>query len=169
MKRVLVIGSPGAGKSTLATELAARTGLPLIHLDQHHWRAGWTEPDKAEWRRQVRELAAGDQWVMDGNYGGTLALRLERADTVVLLDFPTWLCVGRILKRIATTRGRVRADMAEGCPEQFDLAFLVYTARFRATARHRNEQKLRAFTGKLIRLRRPAEVERFLASFDKRG
>ena len=169
MKRVLVIGSPGAGKSTLATRLAERTGLPLIHLDQHHWRSGWVEPDKAEWSRQVRDLVAGDRWVMDGNYGGTLAMRLERADTVVLLDFPTWLCVGRVLKRFSTTRGRVRADMAEGCPEHFNFEFLLYTARFRSTARRRNERKLQGFSGRLIRLRRPSEVEQFLASVGNRG
>lgn len=67
MQRVLVIGSPGSGKSTLATELAERTGLPLIHLDQEYWRAGWVEPPKAEWRQRVADLISRERWVMDGN------------------------------------------------------------------------------------------------------
>src|SRR5215212_5460573 len=99
MQRVLVIGSRGSGKSTLAKELAKRTGLRLIHLDQQYWRSGWVEPSKEEWRGQVEVLIAQDRWVMDGNYGGTLELRLARADTVIDLQFPAWLCVWRILRR----------------------------------------------------------------------
>jgi len=63
VERVLIIGSPGAGKSTLATEVASRTGLPLVHLDQAYWRPGWVEPDKAEWAEEVKaliELGSGD-------------------------------------------------------------------------------------------------------------
>ena len=164
MKRILVIGSPGSGKSTLATELARRTGLPLIHLDQQHWRSGWVEPPKSEWRARVAELVAGDEWIIDGNYGGTLDLRLARADTVVDLEFPWWLCVWRILRRVATSRGRVRPDMAEGCPEQLNFEFLIYTATFPRTARKRTDWKLVHFGGELIRLRSPAEARRFLAS-----
>jgi adenylate kinase family enzyme len=67
MERVLVIGSPGSGKSTLATELAQRTGLPLIHLDQQYWRAGWIEPDKGDWATEVEALIAGERWIIDGN------------------------------------------------------------------------------------------------------
>jgi len=169
MQRILVIGSPGAGKSTLATELARRTGLPLIHLDREQWRSGWVETPKDEWHRKVVELAARDRWIMDGNYGGTLAQRLERADTVVDLEFPAWRCVWRILKRVTQSRGRVRPDMAEGCPEQFNLGFLVYAATFPFSARKRTLAKLERFGGRLIRLRSPAEVRRFLASFDPRG
>lgn len=81
------IGSPGAGKSTLAAEVARRTGLPLVHLDRLYWRAGWVESDKAEFVERVRETVAAPRWVIDGNYGGTLPIRLERADTVLWLDF----------------------------------------------------------------------------------
>jgi adenylate kinase family enzyme len=169
MQRILVIGSPGSGKSTLATELARRTGLPLIHLDQHYWRSGWVEPPKGEWRQQVTELAAGDKWIIDGNYGGTLEQRLARADTVIDLEFPAWLCVWRILRRVASSFGRVRPDMAEGCPEQWNLEFLVYTATFPFKARKRTEAKLARFGGKCVLLRSPAEVRRFLATFDPRG
>ncbi|HEY0413425.1 MAG TPA: topology modulation protein [Allosphingosinicella sp.] len=163
MERILVIGSPGAGKSTLSAELARRTGLPLIHLDRHHWQAGWVEPDKAHWEARVAALIGGPRWVMDGNYGGTLSLRLTRADTVIDLDFPLWLCLARIVRRWLRHRGRVRGDMADGCPEQLPFEFLAYTATFPRRGRRRIEAKLRGFPGQVVRLRSPSEVRRFLA------
>ena len=169
MQRILVIGSPGSGKSMLATEIARRTGLPLIHLDKEQWRSGWVETPKDEWRDRVAELAARERWVIDGNYGGTLEPRLERADLVIDLEFPAWLCVWRILKRVATSRGTVRPDMAEGCPEHFNFEFLLYTATFPLTARKRADAKLARYRGQRIHLRSPAAVRRFLANFDPRG
>ena len=163
MERVLVIGSPGAGKSTLATAIGERTGLPVIHLDRHYWRPGWTEPDRDQWAAEVAALTAGERWVMDGNYGGTLALRLGRADTVVWLDFPVRLCLARIVRRALRYRGRVRPDMAEGCPEQMSWEFFSYTARFPWGGRRRIVEKLPAFGGTLIHLRHPRAVARFLA------
>ena len=82
LRRVLVIGPGGAGKSTFAARLAQRTGLPLIHLDQHYWRAGWVEPSNDEWLAKVDELVASERWIMDGNFGGTMERRLAalRAD-----------------------------------------------------------------------------------------
>jgi len=165
MERVLVIGSPGAGKSTLATAIARRAGLPLIHLDRHHWRSGWVEADKAEWAIEVAALIAGERWVMDGNYGGTLVARLARADTAIWLDYPVWLCIWRVFRRAIQYRGRTRPDMAEGCPERLNREFLVYTARFPWTGRKRILAKLPAFTGRLIHLRRPSEAARLLESF----
>ncbi|HEX8442425.1 MAG TPA: AAA family ATPase [Allosphingosinicella sp.] len=164
MQRVLVIGSPGAGKSTLAAAIAGHTGLPVIHLDQHYWRSGWVEPDKEEWAAHVAALSAGERWVMDGNYGGTLPLRLGRADTIVWLDFPVLLCLSRIVRRALRYRGRVRPDMAAGCPEQLSWEFISYTARFPWDGRKRITSKLPAFSGALIRLRTPREAERFLAT-----
>lgn len=163
MERVLIIGSPGAGKSTLAAELARRTGLPLIHLDRHHWRPGWIEPDEATWGEEVAALISGPRWVMDGNYGGTLALRLTRADTVIDLDLPLWLCLARLVRRWLRHRGRVRGDMAEGCPEQLPFEFLAYATAFPRQGRRRIEAKLNGYSGRVVRLRSPAEVRRFLA------
>jgi adenylate kinase family enzyme len=76
MRRVLVIGSGGAGKSTFATRLAQLTGLPLFHLDALYWKPGWVETPKEVWSRTMGQLIAGARWVMDGNYGGTLEQRL---------------------------------------------------------------------------------------------
>ena len=106
---------------------------------------------------------------MDGNYGGSLELRLDRADAVIDLKFPAWLCVARILKRIAGSWGRVRLDMAEGCPEQLSFEFLLYTAMFPCSARKRTDAKLKNFAGTHIQLRSPAEVRAFLASFGDGG
>ncbi len=169
MRRVLVIGSPGAGKSTLAADIARLTGLPLIHLDQHYWRSGWIEPPKEEWLAKVRQLIAGDRWIMDGNYGGSLRLRLTRADTVVHLDLPAWLCVTRILRRIVGSWRKVRPDMAEGCPEQFSAEFILYTATFRIHRRERVMRMLDGFTGRIITLKNASEVRSFLASLDHSG
>lgn len=163
MRRVLVLGSPGSGKSTLAAEIARRTGLPLVHLDQHYWRPGWVEPDKEAWTRQVEALAAGERWVMDGNYGATLHARLPRADTAVWLDLPTMLCLWRIARRALRHRGTVRPDMAQGCPEQLSLEFILHTLSFRFHSRPRVVRRLRGFTGMLVRLRTPREAARFLA------
>jgi adenylate kinase family enzyme len=169
LQRVLVIGSPGSGKSTLARELARRAGLPLVHLDQEYWRPGWVEPPLDEWQNQVIEFVGGDRWIIDGNYGGSLEPRLERADTVIDLQFPAWFCVWRIVRRVATSWRKVRPDMAVGCPEQLDFGFLAYVATFPRHARKRTDAKLKGFSGTRITLRNPAEVRRFLARFDKGG
>ncbi|MSO96553.1 MAG: hypothetical protein EXQ81_12335 [Thermoleophilia bacterium] len=86
--RVLVTGLTGSGKSTFSRLLAARTGLPLIHLDLHFWKPGWVAPPEDEWREKQSGLLAGDAWIADGNYNETLDLRLELADTVVFLETP---------------------------------------------------------------------------------
>lgn len=168
MKRVLVVGPGGSGKSTLARRLAARTGLPLIHLDTLYWRPGWEAPAKDEWERTVRELVRRDAWIIDGNYGATLDPRLDAADTVIFLDLPRRTCLRRIVQRRLRFRGRSRPDMAEGCPEQLTWAFLRWVWTFPKERRPILLRKLEGVAGEkdVITLRSPADVERFLASVD---
>ncbi len=168
MQRVLIIGSPGAGKSTLSRQVADVTGLPLIHLDREYWQPGWTETPKVEWRAKVTELAARDRWIIDGNYGGSLAVRLARADTVVDLHLPAWLCIKRALGRVMRARSTPRPDMAEGCDERFDLSFLFYIALFPLRNRKVIESRLAGFAGRRVRLRNPTEVRHFVATLAER-
>lgn len=163
MRRVLIIGPCGSGKSTLARELAPRLGLPLIHMDQLGWQAGWVETERAEFAASLADVVARDEWLIEGNYGSVLPQRLARADTVIYLDFPIRLCLWRLAKRIVTHRGRSRPDMPEGCPERFDAAFFWYVMNWNTGPRVRTEAKLKGYTGTLVRLTSP----RMLAEWRK--
>lgn len=110
-RRIVVTGLAGSGKSTFSLALGARTGLPVIHLDLHFWNAGWTAPSELEWRERQSRVLAGDAWIADGNYHETLDLRLERGDTVVVLDTPWWRCARRALLR----GFRMPDQLPDGC------------------------------------------------------
>lgn len=124
----MIIGPGGAGKSWLAKRIAERTGLPLVHLDREFWRPGWIESPKHEWKARVGELVAGERWVMDGNYGGSLATRMDRADTIIFLDVSRWTSLAGALAR--RFRREQRDDMAEGCPEHLTSEFLHWLWRY---------------------------------------
>lgn len=124
MRKVLVIGSSGAGKSVFAARLAERTGLPLIHLDALYWKPGWIATPKDEWTRIVDDLLARDAWVMDGNYAGTLDRRLAACDTAVFLDVPRTVCLRRAVKRRIVHHGQSRPDMAPGNDERLTWEFV---------------------------------------------
>jgi adenylate kinase family enzyme len=115
-RRVVVTGLAGAGKSTFSQALSTRTGLPVVHLDVHFWKPGWREPSDEEWRETQRNLLAGDEWIADGNYHATLDLRLGRADTVVFLDPPWWVCARRALVR-GVRRRPAGFQLPVGCDE----------------------------------------------------
>ncbi|SCL21650.1 Adenylate kinase [Micromonospora rhizosphaerae] len=166
MRRILIVGSAGAGKSTLAREVARRLDLPLIHLDRHYWRPGWVPADEALFRAEVAELAAGPAWVMDGNYQATFDLRLSRADLLVLCDPPRLLCLVRVLRRRWAHRATLRPDLPAGCPEQIDLEFLRYVWRYPRRSRPRVFAALRKHAPDLpvVRLRGRADVRRWLGA-----
>ena len=105
--RILILGCPGSGKSTLARALAARTGLPLVHLDNIWWRADGTHIPREDFDRALDGLLRGEQWIMDGDYSRTYEVRLRAADTVIFLDYPEAVCMAGIVARV----GQDRPDM----------------------------------------------------------
>ena len=107
MKKILVIGCPGAGKSTFSKALRGKLGLPLFHLDMLFWKADKTTLSREEFDQKLGEILAVDSWIIDGNYGRTLHRRLEVCDTVFLLDLPVEVCLEGAINRI----GKLRDDL----------------------------------------------------------
>lgn len=161
-RRILVLGSGGAGKSTLARVLGERLGLEVIHLDAWYWKPGWVETPAAEWEACVADLVARDVWIMDGNYSQTLPLRLAAADGVIFLDLPVWICLWRVFWRAYRHRGSTRPDMAPHCAEKLDLAFLRWVRDYPRRSRPR-VLSLLAQHPNVLRLSRPSQVRSLLA------
>lgn len=167
MQRVLLIGSAGAGKSTLARALGAVTGLPVVHLDAHFWQPGWKETPREIWAERVAELVRGERWIVDGNYGGTMDARVLAADTVVLLALSRWLCLYRVLSRSIRGHGVARPDLNPGCPEQLpDFQFLRWIWTYPREKLPGILKLLRAEEGRrtVVVLRTRNEVRAYLAN-----
>ena len=140
MKRVAVVGSGGAGKSTFARELSLRTKIPVHHLDPLHWLPGWREPPRDAWRVVQRALVTSDEWIIEGNYGASFDIRFDRADTVIVLSLDRKICVTRVLTRVL--KNWHREIQAPGCPEHFDLKFLRWVWRYPIDSRPRLDEAI---------------------------
>ena len=113
-ERIVVTGMAGAGKSTLSRTLATKTGLPVIHLDLHSWNPGWVRVPQGEFLEKQRALLAGERWIVDSNDVDD-DLLVERADTLLVLLTPWWLCAWRAFRRgLRRPRG---AQLPPGCDE----------------------------------------------------
>jgi adenylate kinase family enzyme len=165
MKKILVIGSGGSGKSTVAIRLGKLLDIDVVHLDRLYWNPGWIETPRPEWHKIVQEILKRDSWIIDGNYSNTLALRIEACDTVVFLDRSRPLCLWRVLKRWALYRGRSRPDIAEGCPEQINLEFILWIWGYKKRTRPKVIGMLQksSTTKNVVWLRSESEVREFLA------
>ena len=107
MKRIIVIGCPGSGKSTFSRELHKKIDIPLYHLDMMYWNADKSKVEKSIFLERLHSVLEKDEWIIDGNYGSTMELRLSACDTVVFLDYPLEVCLEGIRERI----GKPRSDM----------------------------------------------------------
>jgi adenylate kinase family enzyme len=165
MNRILVIGSGGAGKSTFANRLGKILNIEVIHLDSLYWNPSWVEPPKQEWRKTIEHVIKRESWIMDGNYSGTLDLRFEACDTVIFLDIARMVCLWRVIKRAVEYRNKTRPDMAEGCPERFDLEFILWVWNYKKRTKPKIVRKLNetSHNKKVIWVRSDTEAERFLA------
>lgn len=143
MKKVLVIGSGGSGKSTFSKALAKKTNLPLYHMDRIYWKPNWIETPFIEFKEEVAKIMKEPEWILDGNYGETLDMRLEKADTVFFLDIRTDVCVKSALRRYEENKGKTRDDMGSGCIEQIDDEFIDWIRNFKKKNRPKLLEKIK--------------------------
>lgn len=165
MKKIMIIGSGGAGKSTLARKLGDRLNLPVFHLDAYMWKPNWTLSTREEQKDIQTELMANTAWIIDGNYSGTMDVRIDQADTIIFLDISRRICLYRVIKRYLTHRHTVRPDMAEGCKEKIDREFLQWVWNYPRDKRPAVLAKLNAVkdSKNIIILRSPQQIEQFLS------
>jgi adenylate kinase family enzyme len=174
MRRVAIIGPGGAGKTTLARELARRLGIEVVELDRLFWRPGWVKASPEECEELQREALSGVSWITDSGAPRALRSRLEAADTVVFLDLPLWLCALRTVLRRRSTRGRPREELPAGCtPGRLDRALVRYASyvwRYRRELRPQILADLDRLSGErdVVVLRDGREVRRFVDSLGRR-
>ncbi len=171
MKRIMVIGvSAGAGKSTLARTIGEVLDISVFHLDRFYWRAGWIEAPFEEFQQAQAELVEQEEWIIEGNYTGTLSIRAERADTIVYIEIPIHKCLYRVVKRWLMNIGRTRSDMADGCAEKLDwkfIKFIVTTYYQRKKAMAVRLEVLKEEGKKVYILSNNKEINQFLREIAK--
>lgn len=138
--------------------------LPVYHLDALYWRPGWIPTPKDEWDLLQQELIRRDEWIIDGNYGRTLDIRMSEADMIIFFDLSRWITTYRIMKRRIMYHGRSRPDLKEGCPERLDFKFVKWVWNFNRDSRPGIIEKLNkyAHNKKIIVLRTSSEVNAFM-------
>lgn len=142
MKRIAIVGCPGSGKTTFTRKLAAKTKLPVIHLDFYYHQTKHDYYNNTEaWIATVKELIKQDAWIMDGNYNSTIEARFKRADTIIFFDFPRRKSLYGVVKRRIQYRNKLREEMPSDWEEKANLEFLIYVWHFRKNNR---EETLKA-------------------------
>ena len=143
MKKIIVIGCPGSGKSTFSRELHNNTGIPLYHLDMMYWNADRTTVEKRVFLDRLSTVLGKDEWIIDGNYSSTMELRLSACDTVIFLDYTVEICLEGIKRR----RGKLRSDMPWIETEE-DVEFIEYIKNFNEQQRPHVLELLGRYTDK---------------------
>lgn len=163
--KISIMGYSGAGKTTLANQLAAQYGCGVLHLDRVNFTHGWRERDRAEAQQMLEETLAQADWVIDGNYANLcIDRRLAQSDRIILLMFPRRVCFFRAVKRYLRYRGRTRPDIGEGCEEKFDPEFAKWIL-WEGRSRQYRERLLdcaQKYPEKAVVICSPRRLHRFL-------
>lgn len=147
MKKVIVIGCPGSGKSFFAKALHRQTGLPLYHLDMLYWNADRTTVEKSVFLDRLAKVLGTDSWIVDGNYASTMEQRLAACDTVIFLDYPLDVCLDGIRAR----RGKPRDDIPWIETDE-DAEFVEFIKSYREQQRPRVLALLEKYKSKTVHI-----------------
>ena len=146
MEKVIIIGCPGSGKSTFGRGLKHITGLPLYHLDMMFWNEDKTTVSKEIFIERLQEVMSNPEWIIDGNYGGSMEMRIKECDTVFFLDYPTEVCIDGIMKR----KGKPRSDMPWVENDNTDEDFIDFINKYNSESRPEVIKLLEKYSSKSI-------------------
>ena len=167
MKRIVILGSSGTGKSTLANELSSILGIKAYHLDRLFWLSGWIKKDPETRIDILQNLVREKQWIIEGNYPNLSDFYLPVADTIIFTDLSTFPCLLRIIRRHYRGNGHTRRDIPLGCTDRLTVQQMMKVTTFPLNERRVINQKLRFCKSKRIfRLRTNNEVDDFLARLE---
>lgn len=169
MKKILIFGRSGAGKSSLASRIGKKLGLPVFHLDTYFWLPGWVARSKLDLAIDIEKLLAeNDSWVMDGNYKrSALESRIKAADAILILDFNAFTCTWRVIKRHLTYRNKTRPDMQRDCPKKLDFEFISYVWNYRKRTLSPTLNTLKGFPNKrILGFKNQKQVEAWIREID---
>jgi len=145
MNKVIIIGCPGSGKSTFSRALQNLTGLPLYHLDLLYWNSDRTTVSKEVFRERLQNVMMLDSWIIDGNYGSTMEMRMAECDTVFFLDYPLEVCFNGVRER----KGKTRSDMP-WIETEDDEEFLEFIKNYNTQSRPKVLELLEKYKEKNI-------------------
>lgn len=137
MKKVIIIGGNGSGKTTFAYKLAEKTKLPLVHTDSIYWQDNWKSVSREEFDGILRKELKKEEWIIDGNNIRSIPERLEVCDTVFYFDFPSFVCLWGVVSRCVKNYGKSRSDMGGYCPERLGFNFYKQVLFFNRRNRKR--------------------------------
>ena len=158
MQRIIVIGCPGSGKSRLSRALHHKTCIPLYHLDMMYWNADKTTVEKSVFLERLSAVLEQDAWIIDGNYGSTMELRMAVCDTVIFLDYPLKVCLDGIKER----RGKPRSDMP-WCETEEDAEFIEFIKNYNEQQKPKVLELLKKYGDKnIVILESREEADAFL-------
>jgi adenylate kinase family enzyme len=164
INRIAIIGISASGKSIFARELAAKTGLPLVHMDQLFWQGNWQEVPETEYLKKHQEIIEQEQWIIEGYIEESMVERLKRAELILYLDYPGWLCALRLVRRWLKHRRRARPELPKEALE--DLKHETLWKVLTQKERIRIEQALRlAGSAKTIRLKSPKDIREYMKNY----
>jgi len=168
MEKIVVIGSPGAGKSTLAKQIYRKLKIKVYHLDRIFWKRGWKPIDKESRIDILQKLVQEKQWIIEGYYLRSSEPRLDAADTIVFLDPPILVCLLRIIKRHFMYDSYPRRDIPEGCIDRLTVRRMLKLFIFPLLGRKKLTQMLRGYNSKqIIRLRSKKDIEDFFVELNR--
>ena len=161
MNRIAIIGISASGKSEFARKLADKTGLPLVHMDQLFWKGDWEEVPETEYLKNHREIIQQDKWIIEGYIEESMADRLKRADQIIYLDCPGWLCAFWSIKRWFNHRREARPELPKQALEKFKHD-TFWKILFRKERIRIEQSLILAGNPNVVRFDSPNELKSFL-------